>query len=152
MKEIREAGARVRFISDGDVAGAIAAARESSPVDMLYGVGGTPEGVIAACAIKCLGGVIQGRLWPRNDEERAAAEDAGYDLDAVLTTNDLVSGDDVFFAATGVTGGDLVDGVRYRGDDAWTQSIVMRSRSGTVRIIDALHHREKLAKLSDIEY
>ena len=152
VKEIREAGARVRFISDGDVAGAIAAARESSPVDMLYGVGGTPEGVIAACAIKCLGGVIQGRLWPRNDEERAAAKDAGYDLDAVLTTHDLVSGEDVFFAATGVTGGDLVEGVRYRGDDAWTQSIVMRSRSGTVRIIDALHHREKLKSLSDIEY
>jgi fructose-1,6-bisphosphatase II len=152
VKEIREAGARVRFISDGDVAGAIAAARGSSPVDMLYGVGGTPEGVIAACAIKCLGGVIQGRLWPRNDEERAAAKDAGYDLDAVLTTDDLVSGEDVFFAATGVTGGDLVEGVRYRGDDAWTQSIVMRSRSGTVRIIDALHHREKLKSLSDIEY
>jgi fructose-1,6-bisphosphatase II len=152
VKEIREAGARVRFISDGDVAGAIAAARESSPVDMLYGVGGTPEGVIAACAIKCLGGVIQGRLWPRNDEEKAAAKDAGYDLDAVLTTHDLVSGEDVFFAATGVTGGDLVEGVRYRGDDAWTQSIVMRSRSGTVRIIDALHHREKLKSLSDIEY
>ena len=152
VKEIREAGARLRFISDGDVAGAIAAARESSPVDMLYGVGGTPEGVIAACAIKCLGGVIQGRLWPRNDEERAAAKDLGYDLDAVLTTDDLVSGDDVFFAATGITGGDLVDGVRYRRDDAWTQSIVMRSRSGTVRIIDALHHREKLKHLSDIEY
>jgi fructose-1,6-bisphosphatase II len=152
VKEIREAGARLRFISDGDVAGAIAAARESSPVDMLYGVGGTPEGVIAACAIKCLGGVIQGRLWPRNDEERAAAKDAGYDLDAVLTTDDLVSGEDVFFAATGITGGDLVDGVRYRGDDAWTQSIVMRSRSGTVRIIDALHSRHKLKNLSDIEY
>jgi fructose-1,6-bisphosphatase II len=152
VKEIREVGARLRFISDGDVAGAIAAARESSPVDMLYGVGGTPEGVIAACAIKCLGGVIQGRLWPRNDEERAAAKDLGYDLDAVLTTSDLVSGDDVFFAATGITGGDLVDGVRYRRDDAWTQSIVMRSRSGTVRIIDALHHREKLQHLSDIEY
>jgi fructose-1,6-bisphosphatase II len=119
---------------------------------MLYGVGGTPEGVIAACAIKCLGGVIQGRLWPRNDEERAAAKDAGYDLDAVLTTDDLVSGEDVFFAATGITGGDLVDGVRYRGDDAWTQSIVMRSRSGTVRIIDALHSRHKLKNLSDIEY
>ncbi|MGH2755301.1 MAG: class II fructose-bisphosphatase [Actinomycetota bacterium] len=152
VKEMREVGARIRFISDGDVAGAIAAARESSPVDMLYGIGGTPEGVIAACAIKCMGGVIQGRLWPRNDEEKAAAEAAGYDLEAVLTTDDLVSGDDVFFAATGVTDGDLVAGVRYRHDDAWTQSIVMRSRSGTVRVIDALHHREKLQQLSDIEY
>lgn len=152
VKEIREAGARIRFISDGDVAGAIAAARESSAVDMLIGIGGTPEGVIAASAIKCLGGVIQGKLWPRNDEEKAAAKDAGYDLDRVLTTDDLVSGEDVFFAATGVTDGDLVDGVRYRGESALTQSIVMRSRSGTVRVIDAWHHRSKLKSLSSIDY
>jgi fructose-1,6-bisphosphatase II len=152
VKEIREAGARIRFITDGDVAGAIAAARDRSTVDMLWGIGGTPEGVIAACAIKCLGGVIQGKLWPRDDEERAAAKDLGYDLDRVLYTDDLVSGEDVFFAATGITGGDLIDGVRYQGDNAVTQSIVMRSRSGTVRVIDAFHHRQKLQQLSDIQY
>ena len=152
VKEVREAGARIRFISDGDVAGAIAAAREDSGVDLLLGIGGTPEGVIAACAIKCLGGVIQGRLWPRNEQERDEAVSAGYDLDRVLTTDDLVSGDDVFFAATGVTDGDLVKGVRYRGDNAITQSIVMRSRSGTVRVIDALHRRKKLKKYSTIDY
>ncbi len=152
VKEVREAGARIRFITDGDVAGAISAARENSGVDVLIGVGGTPEGVIAACAIKCLGGVIQGRLWPRNDDERQRAIDAGYDLDQVLTTDDLVSGQDVFFACTGVTDGDLVDGVRYRGDDARTQSVVMRSRSGTVRIVDAIHRRQKLKQFSSIEY
>ena len=152
VKEVRAAGARIRFITDGDVAGAIAAARETSGVDMLLGIGGTPEGVIAACAIKCLGGVLQGRLVARNEEERRAAVDQGYDLDQVLTTDDLVSGDDVFFAATGITDGDLVTGVRYKGESAWTQSIVMRSRSGTVRIIDALHHRRKLSQLSDINY
>jgi fructose-1,6-bisphosphatase II len=152
VKEVREAGARIRFITDGDVAGAISAAREHSGVDMLLGVGGTPEGVIAAAAIKCLGGVIQGRLWPRNEEERQTAEASGYDIERVLTTEDLVSGDDVFFAATGVTDGDLMNGVRYRGQSAVTQSIVMRSRSGTVRFIEAIHQREKLAKFSDILY
>jgi fructose-1,6-bisphosphatase II len=152
VKEIREAGARVKFISDGDVAGAISAARGGTGVDLLLGIGGTPEGVIAASAIKCLGGVIQGRLWPRNEDERDQAVQAGYDLDKVLTTNDLVDSDDVFFAATGVTDGDLINGVRYRGDSAITQSIVMRSRSGTVRVIDALHHREKLKKFSSILY
>lgn len=152
VREIREAGARIRFISDGDVAGAIAAARETSSVDMLWGIGGTPEGVIAAAAIKCLGGVIQGKLWPRNDEERSEAKDLGYDLDRILTTDDLVSGEDVFFACTGITDGDLVNGVRYRGESAVTQSIVMRSRSGTVRVIDALHRRDKLSSLSKIEY
>ena len=152
VKEVREAGARIRFITDGDVAGAISAARESSGVDILFGIGGTPEGVIAACAIKCLGGCIQGRLWPRNDDERQRAIEMGYDLDQVLTTDDLVSGDDVFFACTGVTDGDLVDGVRYRGDSARTQSVVMRSRSGTVRIVDAIHRRQKLKKFSSIEY
>lgn len=152
VKEVREAGARIKFISDGDVAGGIAAARESSGVDMLYGTGGTPEGVIAAAAIKCLGGVIQGRLWPRNDAEREAALAAGYDLDRVLLTEDLVSGEDVFFAATGVTDGDLVNGVRYVRNRVVTQSIVMRSRSGTVRIIDAWHNIEKLSQFSDISY
>jgi fructose-1,6-bisphosphatase II len=148
VKEVREAGARIRFITDGDVAGAISAARPGTAVDLLIGTGGTPEGVIAACAIKCLGGVIQGRLWPRNEEERDAAVAAGYDLDRVLTTNDLVSGEDVFFAATGVTDGDLINGVRYRDGSAVTQSIVMRTRSGTVRLIDALHRMEKLKKFS----
>jgi fructose-1,6-bisphosphatase II len=152
VKEVREAGAMIRFITDGDVAGAIAAAREDSGVDMLIGIGGTPEGVIAACAIKCLGGVLQGRLWARNEQEREAAEAAGYDLDRVLGVDDLVSGSDVFFAATGITDGDLIDGVRYRGENAVTQSIVMRSRSGTVRVIDALHHRDKLKQYSDIDY
>ena len=152
VKEVREAGARIKFISDGDVAGAISAARGGTGVDMLLGVGGTPEGVIAAAAIKCLGGEIQGRLWPRSEEERDAAVQAGYDLDKVLTTDDLVSGDDVFFAATGVTDGDLLNGVRYRGDNAITQSIVMRSRSGTVRQVDALHRTEKLKKFSDTLY
>ncbi len=151
-KEVREAGARIRFISDGDVAAGIAAAREQSGVDMLLGIGGTPEGVVAAAAIKCLGGVIQGRLWPRNEKERELAVAAGYDLDRVLTTDDLVSGDNVFFAATGITDGDLVRGVRYRGDDAITHSIVMRSKSGTVRMIDAVHRRKKLAQYSTIEY
>ncbi|HVF53449.1 MAG TPA: class II fructose-bisphosphatase [Actinomycetota bacterium] len=152
VKEVREAGARIRFISDGDVAGAIAASRERTGVDMLLGIGGTPEGVISACALKCLGGAIQGRLWPRNDEERRAADEAGYDVDKVLTTDDLVSGDDVFFAATGVTDGELVNGVRYRDNHAITQSIVMRSRSGTLRMIEALHRREKLNKFSNITY
>ncbi len=150
VKEVREAGARVRFISDGDVAGAISAARQNSGVDMLIGIGGTPEGVIAAAAIKCLGGVIQGRLWPRNEDEREAALAAGYDLDQILTADDLVSGNDVFFAATGITDGDLIKGVQYSGDSARTQSIVMRSRSGTVRIIDAIHRRKKLAQFSDL--
>jgi fructose-1,6-bisphosphatase II len=151
-KEVREAGARIKFIPDGDVAAGIAAAREQSGVDMLLGIGGTPEGVITAAAIKCLGGVIQGRLWPRNEEEKDAAIAAGYDIDRVLTTDDLVSSDNVFFAGTGVTDGDLVRGVRYRGDDAITQSIVMRSKSGTVRVIDAVHRRQKLARYSKIEY
>ena len=152
IKEVRQAGARIKLISDGDVAAAIAAAREYSNVDMLLGIGGTPEGVVSAAAIKCLGGVIQGRLWPRNDQEREEAIATGYDIDKVLTTDDLVSGENVFFAATGITDGYLVRGVKYRGDDASTQSIVMRSKSGTVRIIDAIHRRSKLSKYSTIEY
>ena len=150
VKEVRAAGARIRFITDGDVAGAISAAREKSGVDMLIGIGGTPEGVIAAAAIKCLGGVIQGRLWPRNDQERESALAAGYDLDQVLTADDLVSGQDVFFAATGITDGELLRGVRYTGESARTQSLVMRSRSGTIRIIDGIHRRKKLAQFSDL--
>ena len=152
IKEVRQTGARIKLISDGDVAAAIAAARSQSNVDMLLGIGGTPEGVISAAAIKCLGGVIQGRLWPRNDAERQEAIDSGIDLDRVLTTDDLVTGDNVFFAATGITDGDLVKGVKYRGDDAITQSLVMRSKSGTVRLIDAVHRRNKLAQYSKIEY
>jgi fructose-1,6-bisphosphatase II len=152
VKEIREAGARIKFIPDGDVAGAIAAARADSAADVYVGIGGTPEGVIAACALKCLGGAMQGRLWPRDEEERKKAEDQGYEIERVLTIDDLVSGEDVFFAATGVTDGDLIKGVRYRTDSAVTQSIVMRSRSGTVRVIDALHRRQKLRKFSSILY
>jgi fructose-1,6-bisphosphatase II len=149
VKEVREAGARIRFITDGDVAGAIAAAREGTGVDMLFGIGGTPEGVIAATAIRCLGGSMQTRLWPRNDREREAAIEQGYDLDRVLTEKDLVAGENCFFACTGITDGDLVKGVRYRGDSAITQSVVMRSRSGTVRVVDALHRRSKLRELSN---
>jgi fructose-1,6-bisphosphatase II len=125
---------------DGDVAGAILAADDDSSVDMLIGVGGTPEGVIAACALKCLDGALYGRLYPRDDGERTAALDAGYDLERVLTTDDLVSGEDVFFAATGVTSGELLSGVRYRPGRVLTQSLSMRSRSGAVRVIDGRHH------------
>ena len=152
IKEVRQAGARIKLISDGDVAAAIAAARAQSNVDMLLGIGGTPEGVISAAAIKCLGGVIQGRLWPRNEQERKDAAEGGYDLDKVLSADDLVRGDNVFFAATGITDGDLIKGVEYRGDDAITQSLIMRSKSGTVRIIDGVHRRNKLAQYSKIEY
>ncbi|MFJ3957648.1 class II fructose-bisphosphatase [Arthrobacter sp. NPDC090010] len=143
VEEIRDAGARTKFILDGDVAGAIAAARSGTGVDALMGIGGTPEGVVAACAIKSLGGVIQGRLWPTSDEEKQKALDAGHDLDRVLTTNDLVSSDNCYFAATGITDGDLLRGVRYQKDRVVTQSIVMRSKSGTVRLVDAEHHAGK---------
>src|SRR5919199_3560466 len=136
VKEVREAGARIRFISDGDVAGSIAAARPNTGIDVLIGIGGTPEGVIAASALKCLGGAIQGRLWPRNDDERQQLVDAGLDPERVLTTDDLVAGQDVFVAATGVTTGALLRGVRYLPNGAITDSIVMRSRSGTVRRIE----------------
>jgi fructose-1,6-bisphosphatase II len=149
IREIREAGARVRLISDGDVAGSMLAVSDNSPVDLLYGVGGTPEGVISACALKCMGGELIGRLYPRNDEERQAALDQGYDLDKQLTSNDLVKSDDCFFSATGVTDGDVLQGVRYRGTtSATTESLVMRSRSGTVRRISATHDRSKLRQLT----
>jgi fructose-1,6-bisphosphatase II len=152
IEALREVGARVRLITDGDVAPSIAAARAQSTVDLLMGIGGTPEGVISAAAIKCLGGAMQGKLWPRNDEERQALVDAGYDLDRVLTTDDLVAGDDVFVAATGVTDGALLAGVHYTPGGAVTDSIVMRSRSGTVRRIEAYHAFDKLRALSAERY
>ncbi|QWC84296.1 class II fructose-bisphosphatase [Nocardioidaceae bacterium] len=144
--EVREAGGRIKFISDGDVAGAIMAAREGTGVDLLLGIGGTPEGIITACAMKCMGGVIQGRLWPKDDEERQRALDAGHDLDPdhVLGTDDLVAGDDCFFVATGITDGELMEGVRYHGAGASTHSLVMRSRSGTIRSIRSQHQLGKL--------
>jgi fructose-1,6-bisphosphatase II len=152
IRELREVGARVNLITDGDVAPSIAAARLQSSVDLLMGVGGTPEGVISAAAIKCLGGAIQGKLWPRTDGERHALVDAGYDIDRVLTTDDLVAGEDVFVAATGVTDGALLNGVRYTPGGAVTDSIVMRSRSGTVRRIEAYHAFDKLRALSAERY
>jgi fructose-1,6-bisphosphatase II len=148
IAELREAGARVNLIRDGDVAPAIAAAQEGTGVDMLMGVGGTPEGVISAAAIKSLGGAMQGKLWPRNDDERRSLVDAGYDLDQVLTAEDLVQGDDVFVAATGVTGGALLRGVRVVHDRVETDSIVMRSRSGTFRRIQASHPLTKIQSLT----
>jgi len=152
IAEIRRTGARIRFISDGDVAGAISAARPSTGVDMLIGIGGTPEGVIAAAALKCMGGEIQGKLWPQTDEERARARDAGLDLDQVLLTDDLVRGNNVFFCATGVTDGDLLRGVHYRAGGCTTQSIMMRSKSGTVRMIDGYHRLAKLREYSSVDF
>lgn len=151
INEIREAGARIRLISDGDVAGAIMAAMEGTGVDMLYGIGGTPEGVVSACALKCLGGEIEGQMWPRNDEERQWAIDNGMDLDRVYGLKELCWGNDVFFAATGVTDGELLNGVRYFSGGAKTHSLVMRSRSGTIRYIEATHRWDKLAKYSPTE-
>jgi fructose-1,6-bisphosphatase II len=152
IAEVRQAGARIRLITDGDVAGAISTAWQESGVDILFGIGGTPEGVIAASALKCMGGELQGRLWPRNDEERRAAQAAGYDLDAVLSTDELVRGDNCFFAATGVTDGELLRGIRYTNDGALTQSLVMRSKSGTVRRVDASHRLQKLREFSQISF
>jgi fructose-1,6-bisphosphatase II len=152
VSEIRETGARIKFISDGDVAGAIMAVREGTGVDLLMGIGGTPEGIIAACAIKCLGGTLQGRLWPKDDEEKQRALDAGHDLDRVLHTDDLVSGENVFFVATGITDGELLRGVRYRAETATTQSLVMRSKSGTIRQIDSTHRLSKLRAYSAIDF
>jgi fructose-1,6-bisphosphatase II len=154
VEDIRETGARIKYITDGDVAGAIMAARPDTGVDLMLGVGGTPEGIIAACAMKCIGGKIQGRLWPQDDDERQRALDAGHNLDAdfVLGTDDLVTGDDAFFVATGITDGELMRGVRYRGDGITTDSLVMRSRSGTVRSITAEHRLSKLRDLSPIDF
>jgi fructose-1,6-bisphosphatase II len=153
MREVREAGARVRLILDGDVSAAMLAVSDNTPVDLLWGIGGTPEGVISAAAIKCIGGQLLGRLWPRSDEERHAAIDAGYDLKRVLDCDALVAGEDVFFSATGVTDGDVLQGVRYQGDrGATTESLVMRARSGTVRRISARHDRAKLRALTGVRY
>ncbi|TWG99398.1 fructose-1,6-bisphosphatase II [Nocardioides sp. J9] len=154
VEEIRATGARIKFITDGDVAGAIMAARPDTGIDLLMGIGGTPEGIIAACAMKAMGGTIQGRLWPTDDEERQRAIDAGHNLDPdhVLTTDTLVTGDDCFFVATGITDGELVRGVRYRGGGAVTQSLVMRSRSGTIRTITSEHQLSKLRGFSSIDF
>jgi fructose-1,6-bisphosphatase II len=143
-EQVRAAGARIRFIMDGDVAGAVMAAMPDTGIDMLLGIGGAPEAVVAACAIRCTGGQIQCKLWPRDDQERAAVDAAGIDVSKVLTAEDLVHGEDVFFAATGITDGELLRGVHYFGDGATTQSVVMRSRSGTIRRVDAIHRPSKL--------
>jgi fructose-1,6-bisphosphatase II len=152
--EIRDTGARIKFITDGDVAGAIMAARAGTGIDLLLGIGGTPEGIIAACAMKCLDGTIQGRLWPTDDEERQKALDAGHSLDSdhVLTTDDLVRADDCFFVATGITDGELMQGVRYRSGGATTHSLVMRSRSGTIRNIISEHKLQKLKSYASIDF
>jgi fructose-1,6-bisphosphatase II len=152
-KAVRESGARLSLITDGDVAGAILAAWEDRPeVDVLYGIGGTPEGVIAACAVKALDGEVLGRLWTRSDEERGRAIDAGYDLDQILTADDLVRGEDAFFACTGITPSQLLRGVNFSSKGATTQSLVMRSKSGTVRFIEARHKFSKLRQYASIDY
>ena len=144
IAEVRAAGARIRLIGDGDVSGAVMTANNESGIDVLFGTGGAPEGVIAAAALKCLGGEMHGRLWPRNDDERTAAESAGYDIGRILTADDLVAGDNCFFAATGITDGELLKGVHYGAGTVTTQSLVMRSRSGTWRRIEASHKLDKL--------
>jgi fructose-1,6-bisphosphatase II len=152
VERIRRAGARIRFVSDGDVAGALLAARDGTGVDLLWGIGGTPEGVLSATAIKCLGGSLIGRLWPRDEGEASRARAAGYDLDRILYLDDLVRTDNCFFAATGVTDGSLLDGVRYDRGGASTHSMVMRASSGTVRIINARHDRAKLRSIAGERY
>ena len=152
IAEVRKAGARIRLITDGDVAGALMTAWPDSGIDLLIGIGGTPEGVIAACALKCMGGEIQGKLWPRNEEEAQKARAMGHDLGKVLNTDDLVRSDNVFFAATGITDGELLDGVKYYGGGARTHSLVMRSKSGTVREIVARHRWDKLMQISQVKY
>jgi fructose-1,6-bisphosphatase II len=149
---IRQAGARIKFITDGDVAGAVMAARDGTGIDLLVGIGGTPEGVITACAMKCMGGTIQGKLWPKDAEERQRALDAGHDLDRVLLTDDLVTGDNVFFVATGVTDGEMLEGVRFRGGTATTHSIVMRSKSGTIREVKSEQGLAKLRTYASINF
>jgi len=149
VREIREAGARIRFIPHGDVAASLIAVTEGSPIDLMFGIGGTPEGVLSASAIKCIGGKIIARLWPRDDDERRAALEAGYDLEEILDTNRLVSGENIFFSATGVTEGDMLAGVHFEGPQgATTESLVMRSRSGTVRRVHARHDRAKLREIT----
>jgi fructose-1,6-bisphosphatase II len=152
IDEVRKAGGRIRLIRDGDVSGAIATAEEHSGIDILLGIGGSPEAVIAAAALTCMGGEIQGRLWPRDEAERQYAIDNGMDLDLVLGTDDLVGCDDVFFAATGVTTGELLKGVEFFGDGARTHTVVMRSKTGSIRFIDAIHDFTKLRKISAVVY
>jgi fructose-1,6-bisphosphatase II len=152
VHEVRQAGARIKFISDGDVAGAIAAASPQTGVDLLLGIGGTPEGIIAAAALRCMGGELQARLWPRDEAERRKAIDAGHDLDRVLSTVDLVKGDDIFFCATGITDGDLLRGVRYHADSVQTESIIMRSKSGTIRMLDSQHQLGKLRAYAAVDF
>jgi len=152
IQAVRQAGARIRLITDGDVAGALMTALPETGVDVLMGIGGTPEGVIAACALKCMGGEIQGKLWPRSEEEAQMARDAGIDLKQVLTTDDLVWGENIFFATTGITDGELLEGVKYYGGGATTSSLVMRSKSGTVRRIEAHHRWDKLMQFSQIAF
>jgi fructose-1,6-bisphosphatase II len=152
IEEIRTAGARIRIIEHGDAPAAISTAWETSGIDILFGIGGTPEGIIAAAALKCMGGEIQGKLWARDDNERRAAEEQGYDLGKVLRTDQLVSSDNCFFAATGITDGDLLEGVHYDRTGATTQSLVMRSKSGTVRLVEARHRLDKLAEFSAVSF
>ncbi len=149
---VREAGGRIKLITDGDISGAISTAKAESGVDILLGIGGSPEAVTAACALAALGGEIQCKLWPRDDSEREYAAEAGLDLDQVLSTRDLVNSDHTFFAATGVTTGSLLDGVRFMGSRVSTHSIVIRSKTGTVRFITATHRFDRLDKISDISY
>lgn len=149
---VRAAGARIRFIQDGDVSGAIATGRAGTGIDMLLGIGGSPEAVLAAAAMRCMGGDIQCRLWPRDDADRAYAADHGYDLSRVMTTTDLVGGTNVSFAATGITGGEYLQGVEYHGHSAITHSVMMRSKTGSIRYMDAFHNLEKLQTLSSVEY
>ena len=149
---VRDAGARIRLIRDGDVSGAIATARPDSGIDMLLGIGGTPEGVLAAAAMRCMGGEIQGRLWARDDEDRERAIDAGFDLERVLETRDLVGGDNVSFAATGITGGEFLKGVQFTGSGAVTHSVMMRSKTGSIRYMDAYHNLDKLENFSAVPY
>jgi fructose-1,6-bisphosphatase II len=152
IAEVRKAGARIRLISAGDVIGAVSTAWPNSGADILFGIGGTPEGVIAAAAMKCMGGELQGRLWPQNDDERAATIAAGYDLDRVLSTDELVRGDNCFFAVTGITDGEVLKGVHYDSHGATTQSLVMRSKSGTVRFIEARHRLQKLSEYASVDF
>jgi len=152
IRDVRSAGARLKLITDGDVAGALMAAMENTGIDALMGIGGSPEAVIGACALKCVGGDMQCRLWARNDEERALAEEKAVDLERVYGIDDLVGGDDVFFAATGITDGELLDGVHYRAQSATTHSLVMRAVSGTVRYVHTTHRLDKLSNLANIHF
>ena len=152
IRELREARARIKLIIDGDIAGALSACLQESGVDLMMGIGGSPEAVVSACAIKCVGGNLQCKLWPRNDEEALECHNRGMDLDKVLTLDDLVASDNVYFAATGVTDGDWLKGVKYRGDRIETSSLVMRSKSGTIRYVNATHHLRKLEVFSGVDY